>query len=184
MQYCRFLVITPWLIALSLGLLCHQSYAFIPSMGNAGHTGTSQNQLRVKPGKVTCPPISQLYVKHMLWGAKPDAKGTSEWVTFSNSFSKHIKRFLGAHWNGVKVGHILCDYQGDTAGDFTVVLQSSQFALAPDSKHWSTVDKGVANCNRSRISDCPFRIVIEAPDKLDEQDLLNLKKIADHERAD
>lgn len=80
------------------------------------------------------------------------------WTSYSESFSTHITAFLGAQWTGIKIGKVICIYQGDGKFDFPIALEPkrNKVIMEPAGQYWSALVQNYKFCKSSNIYDCPF----------------------------
>jgi hypothetical protein len=86
-----------------------------------------------------------------------------EWQGYEQSIVTEIQSFIGAQWTGVKIGKIICLYQGKNATDFPVSLEQrfipekgSTLILEPTSENWGAEVQGYRFCKSTNVMDCPF----------------------------
>lgn len=99
-----------------------------------------------------CPTANQLVKKDLLWEA------SGGWVSYGESFDKHVTKFVRAEWIGINVGKIICIYKGDKKYAFPIALEQKHNKLAPTPKdyQWSKDLGGRKECISSNVNDCPF----------------------------
>ncbi len=118
-----------------------------------------------------CPPPGTLVrdPKTLLWSTP-----RSDWKSYAPSFSKHANTFVGAQWQGVKVGNLFCLYQGD-AMTFTISIQFYALTAEPNTGKWEANINGIRNCHSALPEECPF-VPVSQPDKIDiQQELQEIK---------
>ena len=110
------------------------------------------------PDPSYCPLPSQLTKNGLYW------LGPDSWLTHTASFSDKIVTFLGAQWQGLNDGKIICIYRGNK-GDFAISLQTNNFVACPWGGAWETLRLGkdpsahptyVVNCVSTDPADCGF----------------------------
>lgn len=118
-----------------------------------------------------CPPPGALVrdPKTLLWSTPQ-----GDWKSYAPSFSKHANVFLGAQWQGVKVGNLFCLYQGD-AMTFTISMQFYALVEEPNAGKWEANVNGIRNCHSAQAADCAFVPVQQAPEQDINQQLQQLK---------
>lgn len=99
-----------------------------------------------------CPSIDQLHRDPvtMLWNSKEKT-----WRSYTASFTSTLSTFLGAQWQGVKVGTLFCLYQGQKM-TFPVTLQYAKLVYEPSGGKWAPNKLGLRNCKSSDQKDCSF----------------------------
>lgn len=104
------------------------------------------------PSPISCPSIDQLYrdPTTLLWKSKRGG-----WKSFAPSFATRATTFLGAQWQGVKVGNLFCVYQGDPT-TFSINLHYYTLTKEPTSESWGKNNKGLRNCYSNNTHDCLF----------------------------
>jgi len=100
--------------------------------------------------KILCPEAISLIKEELIW------KAPGGWRSYSQSFVREIKGFVGAQWVGVEVGKMLCIYTGIEKVTFPVVLQNDQLVPQPKSNSWGTLKVGYVNCKSGVLEDCHF----------------------------
>lgn len=83
------------------------------------------------------------------------------WKSYEISFASNIKKFIGAQWNGARVGQITCVYQGLEASSFPVLLVFHTLTLEPNNGKWSKNLGGYRNCISTQQKDCPFQMQLK-----------------------
>ncbi len=110
-----------------------------------------------------CPAVSTLKKEGMTWRAP------NNWRSYSDSFVKEAKYFLGAQWVGIKVGKIICLYKGDEKLTFPVALERNDVLInAPTTNknhNWQKDRGGYMECRSTDVKDCPFTIIKPPPKK-------------------
>ncbi len=121
-----------------------------------------------------CPTVNKLTKQGMRWD------GPGGWKSYSDSFVKQTKYFIGAQWIGINVGKIICLYRGDDSLTFPVALERNDVLIkAPkiDKTHYWTQDRGgYMECRSADIKKCPFKILAPPPKKDIYEDLDFYKK--------
>lgn len=101
-----------------------------------------------------CPEVKDLKNHAMIWHA-----GT-KWRSYSPSFVKKIKEFVGAQWIGINVGKVICLYRGAEKITFPVALEPVHPVLVPTPKgeHWTPIPhrSGYRQCFSNKVAGCPF----------------------------
>ena len=95
-----------------------------------------------KPNPVrTCPPISAISKDpaKLTWSAQDGFK------SYEMSFIDQLTTFLGAQWNGVKVGQVTCVYSGKPKTAFPILLVYGTLAIEPTGGKWSKNLDGIRN---------------------------------------
>ena len=160
------------LIPMTLCTLATTSYADnlstnAPITGKAAKTNDSLPILY-------CPPVNTIKRSNdYIWTAKVEGG----WKSTDPSFAKHLTRFMGAQWQGVGTGNIVCFYQaGRTSNSFYVQLSYSiltkdpvisralimQHLITPNNWVKKTTGQGedeqtIMSCSSSNdIHSCPF----------------------------
>ena len=107
------------------------------------------------PQPHSCPDASELVRDGFWWTAR---NGT--WKNFNQSFSQKITSFIGAQWNGVKVGKITCLYSPEGGDNFPVALEEvkTEIALEPKSSNWSALIGSRKLCKSANVADCSYYI--------------------------
>ncbi len=106
-----------------------------------------------------CPEPNQLVKKDLYWGAE------GGWISFGESFDKHVTGFVKAEWVGVNVGRVVCMYQGDRKYSFHIVLEQKYHKSipVPSGHHWRSEKAGRKECLANNVKDCPFTIEEQKP---------------------
>lgn len=154
------------IFAYSLVLVC--SFIFSISYGQATNgasanqaapfTGASSTQIINQPNGTQltvqtyyCPSPSDLVKNGLFWGTI-----IGGWKSYSESFDQKIVSFLGAQWNGINVGKMICLYQGNAPLSFPITVQNDALAQAPSAGLWGRNLGGYQNCHSNNPLDCPF----------------------------
>ncbi|MCK4870361.1 MAG: T4SS-associated protein EirA [Gammaproteobacteria bacterium] len=133
--------------------------AQVPASQNNMPQGTSVAQAAVagiQPAspQLYCPEVKDLKNHAMIWHA-----GT-KWRSYSPSFVKKIKAFVGAQWIGINVGKIICLYRGAEKITFPVALEPVHPVLVPtpNGAHWAPIPhrSGYRQCFSNNVMDCSF----------------------------
>lgn len=81
-----------------------------------------------KPPILYCPPIKYLTKgADSIWRSKAEGG----WKSYSQSFADKISRFVGAQWQGIGIGNIVCTYQTSSGGTFPVQITYSVLVKNP-----------------------------------------------------
>jgi hypothetical protein len=104
-----------------------------------------------------CPEPYMLSRQNLIWGAP------GGWVSHDRSLTKNIQSFLGAQWQGVKLGQVICVYGGTSDQDFNVNLHQTTDLLVPQphGRNWPNTNKNIINCQAKEQQvlhpkDCAF----------------------------
>lgn len=108
---------------------------------------------KLPAGYIKCPKISQLKKNpsKMAWTAP------GGWKSSNASFANKLTKFLGAQWQGVNVGNIICLYQSNNAMTFPVLVRFNHLVYAPKGGKWGKNLGDYANCKSNHPSDCLFK---------------------------
>jgi len=81
----------------------------------------------------------------------------NDWRSFNPSFIDKVTIFLGAQWQGEKIGQLLCRYSNQSSINFPVTLQAPFLSKEPKGRGWKKdfVNFNTFNCYALRIEDCP-----------------------------
>lgn len=90
--------------------------------------------------------------KTMLWSAP------GGWKSYQSSFANKMGKFMGAQWDGVEVGQVVCLYQPADPYAFVVQLFYNKIVFEPTNPPWSKNLKGYRNCASHNLNDCAFMI--------------------------
>ncbi|MCK9583271.1 MAG: T4SS-associated protein EirA [Endomicrobiales bacterium] len=122
---------------------------------NAPAITNNGSDFKIPPEERICPESSALVRDGLWWSAN-----NKTWKSYTQSFAKNIKDFIGAQWAGVVVGKIICLYSGDVATEFPVALEqvTSLPVLEPKGVGWSALTDGHKFCKSSNIADCKFMV--------------------------
>lgn len=101
-----------------------------------------------------CPFAKELTKQDLSWVVG------STWKSYNESFVTKIKSFVGAQWIGIRVGKIICLYQGDKSFDFPIALElvKSRIIDEPAGAYWSALVNNHKFCQSSNVFDCPFYV--------------------------
>lgn|SRR3989344_3750473 len=111
-----------------------------------------------------CPPVSCLVKDstNLTWSAPGGFK------SYQKSFVQNVSVFLGVQWEGIRVGQIICTYQGVEKVTFPLAVVYNQLTFEPEVASnasniptWSKNLGGYRNCKSSSINDCPFRVMVK-----------------------
>lgn len=104
-----------------------------------------------------CPNPDQLVAnpKKMTWSAKGGFR------SFDQSFAVKLTKFLGAQWEGVNVGQIICLYHGPDPQTFPVQVLFDVLAITPTAGRWVAKKGHYSNCVSDNPQDCPFWVRIK-----------------------
>lgn len=106
-----------------------------------------------------------------------------QWTSYQKSFSDKVVRFLGAQWEGIRIGQVICSYQGNVKLSFPIPLVYNVLSREPTGKHWSKNLGGYRNCISHKRADCPF-LVAKKPKAESELDVAkSLYKAPPSQRA-
>jgi hypothetical protein len=108
-----------------------------------------------------CPKAEDLVLKKTADGIKWATKD-DKWQTYTPTLSTKIMGFIGAQWQGIKVGSVICLYNTNEAVPFPAALEQklSQLVLEPKNiGGWSAhVDGGRGLCISTNIAVCPYYV--------------------------
>lgn len=112
------------------------------------------NLIARAPAASYCPLANELTKEQVHWVVG------NKWFSYGESFAKEVGAFVGAQWIGIKVGKIMCLYQGKEGFDFPIVLEQvkSKIILEPIGPHWSSLVENHKLCKSSNVFDCQFYI--------------------------
>lgn len=155
----------PWLSTLPgwqklLGGLVACLFWQLPSQGQTiGQRLQSMNMDPSGAAPMYCPPADKLRKDpvRLTW-AYPTVDSPM-WRSFSLSFFPTLTQFLGAQWQGVRVGVVTCLYKGEKE-DFPVELRFNKLVFEPSSGQWSENLNGYRNCKSNNLANCPFAPVL------------------------
>lgn len=104
-------------------------------------------------GYIECPKVENLHkdLKKKTWGNKHG------WKSYETSFANDISTFLGAQWQGVKIGNISCLYKSKEGLTFPIILHYSRLVYEPSGKNWGKNLGGYMNCKSHQQKDCIFK---------------------------
>ena len=119
---------------------------------------------------LTCPAAKDLKLntKTKTWTA------LGGWKTYTPSFGTQIQSFLGAQWNGVQLGQVICIYRAKDAFTFPIKLFFNHQVIAPDHGKWKKVKSNVINCYGNRKL-CAFSPLLSPKSSDPLQEALDLK---------
>jgi len=166
----RKLIIIGVVLLLGLAGLGYAWHTFMSSSSSADQSHQSQSAV-VKPAAVTklqkfhhvCPQADTLVSKDHKWRAP------GGWKSYTTSFSDEIQGFIGAQWIGVRVGKIICLYQGTTSDTFHISLERDNLVRSPEGFRWGKNLGGYKNCRSIRVKDCPFIMAAPVNEKMDRE---------------
>src|SRR3990167_2577602 len=127
----------------------------LPSGVLAGDATPATNQATPTPkGYLQCPSINDLQrdPNSLIWHSKKKS-----WRSYAASFTPTLDKFLGAQWQGVKVGTLFCIYEGDKM-TFPVIMQYASLVFEPTGSQWVINKQGRHNCISSHLADCLVKI--------------------------
>jgi len=145
----RFTHITT--IAITILGLTLSVHAAASTPTNADTTANIPKSLPV--GYMECPKISDLHKdpKKKIWGNQYG------WKSYETSFASGISTFLGAQWQGVKIGNISCLYKSQEGLTFPIILHYSRLTYEPNGKNWGKNLGGYMNCKSHQQKNCIFK---------------------------
>ncbi len=128
-------------------------------------------------GALTCPAATALKrdPSNLKWYAGKTYANT-DFKSYDTSFATKISGFLGAQWQGVKVGNIQCVYKPVTANTFPVVIDFGVLTAEPSASAWGNNKNGYRNCLSENPQDCYFVPLRKSPQQNPYQQLEELKK--------
>lgn len=135
------------LIVLCLTLI---QLSFASSSLNINNEETNTNNNNTV---IYCPDASQLVKNGDKWEA---TNITVVWKSYDTSFADNIASFVGAQWQGVKVGPMTCIYKAESEGVFPITLQNNHLFEQPTQNTWAIGEDGFMNCISNKVSDCPL----------------------------
>lgn len=172
-----------------LGLLSSLFFVFCTINAQEPETSAPLKTAQSKSSEpiiLTCPDLPELSLDpaSKRWQV-PNWQADGQWTSPDPSFAVQIKQFLGARWQGVEIGQIICIYQGSGAYSdnvFPISLYYNTYVYQPNLKdpraqNWQeNSSNGTFNCYAKEVRNCPFQVRVKnpAPDLYDE--LFNLKK--------
>jgi hypothetical protein len=118
-----------------------------------------------------CPQPGQLKkdMSTMTWSVKP------HWKSFEKSFVLTVKKFVGAQWEGINLGQIICVYHGKSPQTFPIQVLYNTLSITPTAGSWVAKKGHYSNCVSANVLDCPFW-VREKPKAVNiNQEALDLK---------
>ena len=154
-----------------LGLTLNQ-LSFASSMNNTGNGGVEADNKTI----IYCPDVNQLVKTGAKWEA---TNKTVVWKSYDTSFATDIATFVGAQWQGVKVGPMTCIYKAKSEGVFPITLQNNHLFEQPTQNTWSIGEGGFMNCVSNKVSDCPLMPKVKEETPASTQDVfqsLNIQR--------
>lgn len=127
---------------------------------------------------IYCPEVSDLKKNGMHWHSKT----ITSWKSYESSFVDHVESFIGAQWNGIKVGTISCIYSSKEENVFPVSIQNKYMFVEPTQTTWKTGSDGYLNCIASEVKECPLTPYVEKKAPKDTEEIL--KQIRDEPNKD
>lgn len=118
-----------------------------------------------------CPEISDIQQTNMKWHADTDVL----WTEAEESFVTELASFVGAQWQGIKVGQISCIYKGADSNTFPVVLQNNHMFKQPSDPNWIQSGK-TYNCLNDKVENCPLLPYMEKKAPTNLYDMLDSLK--------
>ena len=81
----------------------------------------------------------------------------SNWRSFNPSFVEELTVFIGAQWQGEKIGQLLCRYSNQSNVNFPVTIQAPFLSKTPAGNGWKNdyVNFNTKNCYAVKVEDCP-----------------------------
>lgn len=112
----------------------------------------ADNTTKLPAKAATCPSTENIQKdqKTMTW------RTSNGWRSYDKSFSKRITHFLGAQWQGVNVGNVVCLYQSDDDMTFPITLHFNALVEEPTDGAWSKNLGGYKNCKSDKQESCYF----------------------------
>lgn len=147
--WCLLLIccISPLLWAASPQAVCIQGICLVNDPLPQGYSNRLEK----------CPETYMLSHQNLIWGAP------GGWVSHDRSLTNNIKSFLGAQWQGINLGQIICAYGGIQGQDFPVYLYQTTNILVPQPHglNWLNNNKNIINCQAKeqqtlQPKDCAF----------------------------
>lgn len=123
--------------------------------------------------RFTCPQPDSLYKDGMRW------KSGNGWKSNQESFSDSIAAFMGAQWNGVGVGTVICIYKPSDTNDFPIQLANTALVQEPNTAYWEAKQEGqVINCvsRNENVCDCQFSLYTEKAEEDVNEIISSIKK--------
>lgn len=112
-----------------------------------------------------CPYPNELKKKGQYWYAD------GAWKSYSESFVDHIERFIGAQWQGVQVGRMVCVYAGSNAQAFPVTIQRANLVFTPRIEGWTRKEYNAYACHGQHVKKCPYLLAGEEKEIKSEEEL-------------
>lgn len=78
------------------------------------------------------------------------------WRTYEKSFITKVTTFVGAQWDGINVGRIICVYIGKPKGSFPLQLHFMKLSKTPDGGKWKQKNSSLKSCASTDRTQCPF----------------------------
>jgi hypothetical protein len=116
------------------------------------YANQNENTTGQQKAIIYCPEPSQLIKKGLNW----ESTTNIVWKSSQSSFGEAISHFLGAQWQGVKVGPMTCIYESQTKGVFPITIQNNHLFEQPTQKNWHLGEDNYINCASNNIKDCPL----------------------------
>ena len=107
-----------------------------------------------------CPAVDQLKLDK----EKNRWKADGGWKSYQPSFGHKVSNFIGAQWNGVQLGNVICIYQAKDKYTFAIQLMYNKVVVQPEGRNWNQVKSNIFNCYSTQQKDCAFSPLI-APRK-------------------
>lgn len=101
---------------------------------------------------IFCPKPSELVKKNGKW----ESTTRIRWLSYETSFANEVAFFMGAQWQGVKVGPMSCIYQSSDINVFPITLQNDHMFEMPTQANWSAGEENAVNCVSNTVEDCPL----------------------------
>ena len=124
----------------------------INQFGIASTTSNTQDQNADSPALIYCPEPNQLVKKGLKWESTTNVV----WKSYETSFADDVSKFVGAQWQGVKVGQMTCIYKSQNEGVFPITLQNNHLFVQPTQTNWQFGQDGFMNCVSENTKDCPL----------------------------
>lgn len=133
-------------------LICLGLTGNLLALSTVAQARQAATEAKLPKGAMLCPAPDELTKDPdaMTWQAK------GGWRSFDKSFADSISIFLGAQWQGVEVGNVVCLYQSSDSSTFSVVLQYGSLTYQPIGGKWSKNLGGYENCKSKKRKDCYF----------------------------
>lgn len=101
---------------------------------------------------IFCPKPNELVKKDGKWESTTKIR----WLSYESSFASDIAFFMGAQWQGVKVGPMSCIYQSSDSNVFPITLQNNHMFQIPTQANWYAGEDNMVNCVSNDVTDCPL----------------------------